>query len=116
MMIDKEVLSRWEQAEIERGDYEASHSQGADLRISPGQLRRYMAPPADTPYAIEYAYNQLGDVRGRRVLDLGCGSGENTLLLVNRGAEVHGVDISKRLLSLARRRMWVNGIAGGFKF
>ncbi len=75
-----------------------------------------MAPPADTPYAIEYAYNLLGDVRGKRVLDLGCGSGENTLLLLNRGAEVHGVDISNRLLGIARRRMWANGIASGFRF
>jgi cyclopropane fatty-acyl-phospholipid synthase-like methyltransferase len=33
------------------------------------------------------------------VLDLGCGSGENFLLLVRRGARVHGVDISEALVT-----------------
>jgi len=116
MLADREELRRRERAEIECDDREAWLSRGRDLRIAARIFERYLAPPADTPFAIEYAYNLLGDVRGKRVLDLGCGDGENTILLVNRGAKVCGVDLSDALISLARRRMQVNGFVEGFEF
>lgn len=111
MPSDRAELRRREQAEIERGDNEASRIRNADLRVAGRIIERYLAPPADTPFGIEYAYNLLGDVRGKKVLDLGCGSGENTVLLVNRGAEVCGLDISNSLIELARRRAEVNGVS-----
>ena len=36
----------------------------------------------------------VGDLRGRRVLDAGCGEGYNTRLLARGGARVTGVDLS----------------------
>jgi 2-polyprenyl-3-methyl-5-hydroxy-6-metoxy-1,4-benzoquinol methylase len=45
----------------------------------------------------------LPDVAGRRVLDLGCGAGQLAHHLAARGAaDVIGVDISERMLGLAR--------------
>jgi len=45
----------------------------------------------------------LPDVRGRRVLDLGCGAGQLAHHLATQGAaEVVGVDLSERMLELAR--------------
>jgi SAM-dependent methyltransferase len=44
-----------------------------------------------------------GDLRGRRVLDLGCGSGENAIVLATRGAHVIALDTSKAQLALARK-------------
>lgn len=41
---------------------------------------------------------------GRRVLDVGCGSGETTVELAATGAQVVGVDISRPMLEVARRR------------
>ena len=41
---------------------------------------------------------------GKRVLDVGCGAGETSLALAATGAEVTGVDISRPLLEIARRR------------
>jgi len=102
----------WERAEIERSDQEALHTAPQGLAADERQIARYMAPPLDSPFPLEYAYALLGDVVGRRVLDLGCGSGENSLLLVRRGANVIGVDISESLLALAAQRLAVNGSAG----
>lgn len=46
-----------------------------------------------------------GDVRGRRVLDAGCGSGPLTAELLARGAEVTGLDGSPAMIELARQRL-----------
>ena len=48
---------------------------------------------------------QLGDVRGKRILDAGCGTGMATEVLANMGAEVVGVDISPSLIKIAEDRM-----------
>ena len=44
----------------------------------------------------------LGDVRGRRILDLGCGSGRNAIVLARQGAKVIAVDGSVEQLARAR--------------
>jgi magnesium-protoporphyrin O-methyltransferase len=44
------------------------------------------------------------DLSGLRVLDAGCGTGALALALAARGAEVIAVDISPRLIALARER------------
>ncbi len=43
-----------------------------------------------------------GDLAGRRVLDVGCGTGRLAAALVERGARVWGVDPSEEMLALAR--------------
>jgi len=102
----------WERAEIERSDLEARHTAPQQLAVDEQDIARYMAPSLDSPLPLEYAYALLGDVAGRTVLDLGCGSGENSMVLVRRGADVIGVDISESLLALAAQRLAVNGSAG----
>src|SRR5215472_9816185 len=44
----------------------------------------------------------VGDLRGRDVLDAGCGEGYNTRILARRGARMTGVDLSERMIELAR--------------
>jgi ubiquinone/menaquinone biosynthesis C-methylase UbiE len=44
----------------------------------------------------------LGDIRGQRVLALGCGQGRDARLLAALGADVTGIDVSTRLLAYAR--------------
>lgn len=46
----------------------------------------------------------LGDVAGKRVLDVGCGAGSTSRALAALGADVTGVDISMDLLELAKRQ------------
>jgi ubiquinone/menaquinone biosynthesis C-methylase UbiE len=47
----------------------------------------------------------VGDPAGRRVLDVGTGTGRAALLLAERGAIVTGVDASEQMLNVARRRV-----------
>lgn len=41
---------------------------------------------------------------GSHVLDLGCGTGEDAILLAARGVRVHGVDASRAMVTLARTK------------
>ena len=45
----------------------------------------------------------LGDVRGRRVLEIGCGAGQCARWLRAQGADAFGIDLSIRQLQHARR-------------
>jgi SAM-dependent methyltransferase len=89
-----------EQAEIERSKKEAEH-----LALKPCEIERYMNPPATTNYPLEYAHHLLGDVRGKTVIDFGCGSGENLVVLLHKGAKVIGLDISPDLVALSEKRV-----------
>ncbi|WP_457624233.1 class I SAM-dependent methyltransferase, partial [Persephonella sp.] len=40
----------------------------------------------------------LGDIKGKKILDVGCGDGTLTLELVNRGADVIGIDSSPEMV------------------
>jgi ubiquinone biosynthesis O-methyltransferase len=46
----------------------------------------------------------VGDVAGRRVLDVGCGDGTFALELAKRGAVVTGIDASAAMIDVARTR------------
>jgi ubiquinone/menaquinone biosynthesis C-methylase UbiE len=50
-----------------------------------------------------------GEVRGR-VLDVGCGTGENALLFAQRGHETWGVDFAPRAIRRAEEKSTVRGI------
>jgi SAM-dependent methyltransferase len=80
-------------------------------RTPPTILRRYAAPPANTAYPLEYAYHLAGDVYGKEVLDLGCGTGQDASILAARGARVSALDISPELIDLAARRAELDGLA-----
>ncbi len=101
-----ESLSERDRVEIERSAAEARAAV-----LTPVDVDRYLNPPADTPYALEYAFYLLGDIRAKSVLDLGCGSGESLVPLVERGARVIGIDISPDLVELARQRLNSYGLS-----
>lgn len=44
---------------------------------------------------------QLGDLRGKRVLDLGCGAGENSVYFARKGAQCVATDISPGMVETA---------------
>jgi len=115
-VADNQNLTAWEHAEVERSASEASDKQFERLHFAPREISRCLNPPADNCFPLEYSYYRLGDVRGKVVLDYGCGSGENTLLLANRGARVFSVDLSESLIRLAQHRLKINSVASDVRF
>lgn len=45
-----------------------------------------------------------GEIKRGRILDVGCGTGENALFLAEAGCNVTGVDISHRAIGLAKEK------------
>lgn len=106
-------LDRREHAEILRSAREAGEAQKTShLLVRSDTLARYRAPPETTIFPLEYAFHLLGDVRGKTILEYGCGDGENTVVLANRGARIIALDISADLLSVAQKRLEVNNCCG----
>jgi len=52
---------------------------------------------------------QAGPLRGKRILEIGCGSGSSTAGLAHAGARVSGVDIKESSLLMARKRLALLG-------
>lgn len=81
--------------------------------MSETTIERYLEPPGNTIYPLEYAFHLLGDVRGKTILEYGCGDGMNTVVLSKRGARVIGLDLSPELLAIAKQRFTINQCSGG---
>ncbi len=62
----------------------------------------------------DIALQALGNIRGKTVVDLGCGDGALTSLLVRGGASVTGVDNESKGLELARENFLRVGLAATF--
>jgi ubiquinone/menaquinone biosynthesis C-methylase UbiE len=77
-------------------DYD-SFAEGYSAETEANLINGYYARPAILALA--------GDVAGRRILDVGCGSGPLSEALRDRGAIVTGFDKSAGMLELARRRL-----------
>lgn len=100
----------WEQEELRRSAYVARAS-----GLRPAECERYLHPTADSVFPLDYAFYLLGDLRGKVVLDLGCGSGENLPILARRGGNVIGLDLSPELIALAEERLRRDAIAATLK-
>jgi protein-L-isoaspartate O-methyltransferase len=65
---------------------------------------RYGAAPEETSPLVAAFLDVLGDLAGREVLDASCGEGLLGRVLARRGARVTGIDVSPRLVEIARTR------------
>ena len=50
-----------------------------------------------------FAEKYLGNVRGKNVLDIGCGAGRHLLLFGHKGANTFGIDSSKEAIGTSKR-------------
>jgi ubiquinone/menaquinone biosynthesis C-methylase UbiE len=58
---------------------------------------------ADTALENQYVLDVLGPLRGKRVLELGCGAGEGAVYFALQGCDVSATDISQGMLDVAQR-------------
>jgi len=57
-----------------------------------------------------HALGLLGDMRGKHLLDCGCGKGHTSVMLAKHGAKVDAFDISEPDLAIAARLAMANGV------
>ncbi|MCU0523956.1 MAG: methyltransferase domain-containing protein [Elainella sp. Prado103] len=57
-----------------------------------------------------FILRQLGDVRGKRILDLGCGAGENSVYFASQGANCIASDYSPGMVEVALKLAETNGV------
>jgi SAM-dependent methyltransferase len=60
-------------------------------------------------------YERLNVAPGRRLLDVGCGSGQLALMAAKDGLDVTGVDIASNLIERARARAQAEGLRARFE-
>ncbi|HWZ60686.1 MAG TPA: methyltransferase domain-containing protein [Gemmatimonadaceae bacterium] len=103
-------LRREELAEIDRHETLYRDTVGANLRLVPWDWLKFDGERDPiSPYIA--SVTRLGDVTGKRVLDLGCGDGWFSTILAKRGAIVTGFDIATNAVRAAHRRAAVNDVA-----
>lgn len=64
----------------------------------------------ESKQAVEDAIAYFGDVKGKTVIDVGCGAGATSLLLAQLGAEVIAIDTSEVALQALRERAQALGL------
>lgn len=99
----------------ERAFFDAQARQQGEFDFEAIVARYERARPRPI-YPLECALSLLGDVRGKRILDVGCGLGGNSLLLAHWGATVHGIDISGESVSVATTRARQLGLSSRATF
>jgi 2-polyprenyl-3-methyl-5-hydroxy-6-metoxy-1,4-benzoquinol methylase len=82
--------------------------------IDPRVVARYQKPGKSYPK--EYCISLLGRLEGKRILDVGCGEGEDAVLLAKLGATVTGFDVSPGAIEVAKRRAELDGVADRVSF
>jgi SAM-dependent methyltransferase len=83
-----------------------------DTSVIPGWTRYSVAYPAGVDRSVDHLElgpdlpsldrRLIGDVTGKRVLDLGCGMGHGAIALARQGAKVIAVDTDEKQLAWAR--------------
>jgi SAM-dependent methyltransferase len=63
---------------------------------------------------LESYAGRLGDLRGKRVLDIGCGLGGKTVAYAEAGARVTGVDIQRENVRVSAEFARARGVAAAF--
>lgn len=66
----------------------------------------------ESPTALEnrFILKQMGDLQGKRILDIGCGLGESSVYFALQGAEVTASDISPGMIEVSKNLGRLHGV------
>src|SRR5438874_4612936 len=95
--------------EQEFHDRQAADRAGS-FRAGRADLRFNDADYLDHETWVRPAFAKLGDLRGKRVLDYGCGHGMAAVVLARAGAAVTAFDLSPGYVTEAREGATANGV------
>lgn len=92
-----------------------------NIRHSPTEIgtRQYFDEVEARKYFIEPhipRFAEFENWRGRKVLEIGCGIGTDTINFARAGAQVTAVDLSTKSLELARQRAEIYGLSDRVRF
>lgn len=97
------------QSELEFHNTQAQ-ARAADLLADPNRLRFTNNTYLDHETWIRPAFQALGNLEGKSVLDYGCGHGMASVVLARMGAQVTAFDLSNGYLQEAHQRAQVNDL------
>lgn len=97
-------------------DAEAEQRGASALTLDPLALARYSRAAPRRRFNKEFRFRVMGPLAGKRILDVGCGSGLNAVQFAKLGAQVTGIDLSPGELDIARRTAEVNGVSDRAEF
>ena len=108
--------SKQEKWSSERHHFDRIASQRRETpeKIEEATLNVYRRP--GSLFSKQWGLKQLGSLEGKKVLEIGCGEGENCALLALLGAEVTGIDISPKSIQNAELRCKINGVSDRVDF
>ncbi|NDQ56058.1 MAG: methyltransferase domain-containing protein [Acidipila sp.] len=111
-------LSREERWQSERNFFD-SNAAVTSRKLAPTDplaVARYGASRPRRRFNKEFRFRVLADLRGKKVLDVGCGEGSNSILLTKLGAAVTGIDISAESIKVAEKRAQLDGVHSTIHF
>lgn len=82
----------------------------AELMVSEAIRRRYLSVRGRIHFGLERMFQLVGDVHGKRILIIGCGDANTTVLLALKGAEVWASDVSLEAAKIQKRMAQANGV------
>lgn len=97
-------------------DREAERQARLLLPIDQLTVERYANAFPRRRFREEFRFRVLKDLRGKSVLDVGCGDGQNSVLLAKLGALVTGIDISPKSIELAQKKAEISGVKNATRF
>ena len=104
-----EAIRAYWNAHATRAEYAGASSPASVTPAFFDRIRPWMSPYR-FPWIMERIDHEAASLRGKRLLDVGCGLGFDSVEFMRRGVRVTATDISDSAVVLARRHFTIAGV------